>query len=103
MKNTVGLFSVLAVLSGLAGLYYLFTSFIDTSDVETVWQQVAGGTAATAFFALAVAFLLGALIVLASRILDDLDGILSNIQLARREQNEAKEQQQRNIQKLSNR
>jgi len=75
MLKAVVVCVLLSGLSVFAGGYYLFTSFVDTSGIDTVWQQVAGGTAATAFFALAAGFLLAALVMMVFAMLREVEAL----------------------------
>lgn len=80
MKYIGGALAVGALVFGLMAAYYAWTSFIDTSNLETVWQQVAGGTAATTFALFSVAFLLCMLIGLLWDVKRSLDALRYEIQ-----------------------
>lgn len=75
MKYIGCVLAVGAFVFGLMAVYYAWTSFIETSSIDTVWQQVAGGTAATTFALFGVAFLLCILIGLLWDVKRSLDAL----------------------------
>lgn len=62
MRTLAALLVLLALLASLAAGYCLWTGFVVTASVQTVFQQIALGVAATALFAFALVFLAGAIV-----------------------------------------
>lgn len=72
MKMTAAILVLFALLVCLPALYYFWTGFVETGGIETVWQQIAHGVAATALFALASVALLAAAVVQLERLGDEI-------------------------------
>lgn len=62
MKALAATLALFALLICLPALYYFWTGYVETSGIETVWQQIAHGVAATALFAFALVFLAAAVV-----------------------------------------
>jgi len=72
MKALAATLALFALLICLPALYYFWTGYVETSGIETVWQQIAHGVAATALFAFALVFLAGAAVATLEQIGDEL-------------------------------
>ncbi len=72
-KTVVTGLVVLAVVFSIGALAYFWTGFVDTSGIETVWQQVAKGAAAAALAGLALVMLLGAGLMLLGALLSEVE------------------------------
>lgn len=72
VKAVVGTLVFFAVVLAVSALGYFWTGFVDTSGVETVWQQVAKGAAAAALAGLALVMMLGAALMLLSALLSEM-------------------------------
>jgi ABC-type multidrug transport system fused ATPase/permease subunit len=72
MRTLAALLVLFALLASLAAGYCLWTGFVVTASVQTVFQQIALGVAATALFALALVFLAGAAVATLEQIGDEL-------------------------------
>jgi len=73
MRATAAVLILFALVVALFGVYYFWTGYVDTRTIQTVFQQIAHGAAATALFVLACASLLGALAALLENVADEIE------------------------------